>query len=177
MIELILIQMFMKLVGFPTYTYAVVVFSLLFGAGIGSAASIKINFGKINQLMIPFLASLTTIVLLLVLKGPIFDIALQWSLSVRIFIAAVLLFPIGFFLGMPFPIGITLAKNKPPGTVAWCWAMNGLFTVIGGLLSGILSIYFGFTITILAASALYLVAMVLVRSMHRAGSVAETSAV
>ena len=176
-IELILIQMFMKLVGFPTYTYAVVVFSLLFGAGIGSAASIKINFGKINQLMIPFLASLTTIVLLLVLKGPIFDIALQWSLSVRIFIAAMLLFPIGFFLGMPFPIGITLAKNKPPGTVAWCWAMNGLFTVIGGLLSGILSIYFGFTITILAASALYLVAMVLVRSMHRAGSVAETSAV
>ena len=175
-IELVLIQMFMKLIGFPTFTYATAVFSLLLGAGLGSAASAQLGETRLSRLRWPFLAALLTIVLLLVFRDAVFGVALQSSLVVRMLIAALMLVPVGFFLGMPFPIGITLARTKPPGTVAWCWAMNGLFTITGGLLSGILSIYIGFTFTILAASALYIVAMLLLGPMFNSGrSLASTA--
>lgn len=166
-IELVLIQMFMKLIGFPTYTYATAVFSMLLGAGLGSAASARLQSDSLKQLRIPFFAALVCIALVLVFRDPIFHVALQADLAVRIAIAVAMLLPVGFFLGMPFPIGITLAKDKPEGTVAWCWAMNGLCTIVGGLLSVILSIYLGFTITIVAVSMLYVLAVLLLARMFR----------
>jgi uncharacterized membrane protein len=39
--------------------------------------------------------------------------------------------------------------------------MNGLFTVIGGILSVVLSIYYGFQMTLLFAMMIYLLAWVL----------------
>ncbi len=168
-IELVLIQMFMKLIGFPTYTYATAVFSILLGAGLGSAASARLDEKRLSQLRIPFIAALVTLVLVLLFRDMVFDVALQASLAVRMLVSALMLIPVGFFLGMPFPIGITLAKSKPDGTVAWCWAMNGLCTIIGGLASVVLSIYYGFTVTILAASLLYVVALLLLGRLFRSG--------
>lgn len=164
-IELVLIQMFMKLIGFPPYTYATAVFSLLLGAGLGSAVSARLDTESLAQLRLPFLAALGVILLVVVFRDAVFAIALQSSIGVRMLVATLMLVPTGFFLGMPFPIGITLAQGKPPGTVAWCWAMNGLFTIIGGLLSGILSIYIGFTLAIGTALVFYIIALILLGPM------------
>lgn len=62
-------------------------------------------------------------------------------------------------MGMPFPLGIMTIKNQPQGSIAWAWAMNGLFTVIGGLSSVLLSIYSGFRVTLIAAMLIYVVAL------------------
>ncbi|GJL81679.1 MAG: hypothetical protein DHS20C01_13130 [marine bacterium B5-7] len=164
-IELVLIQVFMKLIGFPTYTYATAVFSMLLGAGLGSAFSSRLDFNRLSSLRKPFMAVLITIGILLITKDMLFNFALTWSLGIRMLIASLMLVPVGFFLGMPFPIGISLARFKPQGTVAWCWAMNGLCTIVGGLLSVVLSLYLGFTLTIIAASMLYLLAMLLLGRM------------
>jgi hypothetical protein len=91
----------------------------------------------------------------------IFEIFLQNNVAVRIAVASLLLFPIGFFMGMPFPLGILAIEKKPRGAIAWAWAMNGLFTVIGGILSVVLSIYYGFQMTLLFAMTIYLLAWVL----------------
>jgi sugar phosphate permease len=70
----------------------------------------------------------------------------------------VLIFPLGFFLGMPFPLGILTLENLPRGAVAWAWGMNGLFTVMGGLAGVILSITWGFQVTLLIAAFQYVLA-------------------
>jgi hypothetical protein len=70
-----------------------------------------------------------------------------------------MMFPIGFFLGMPFPLGILILENRPPGAIAWAWGMNGLFTVVGGLLAIVFSIEWGFSITLLIACLLYAMAL------------------
>lgn len=44
--------------------------------------------------------------------------------------------------------------------------MNGLFTVIGGILSVVLSIYCGFRVTLLAALFVYLLAFALFAKMR-----------
>ena len=113
-----------------------------------------------------------TVGLVVAFRDHAFAIALQSDLAVRIAVAVGVVAPIGFFLGMPFPIGITLANDKPDGTVAWCWAMNGLCTIVGGLMSVILSIFLGFTITLILAASLYVVAIFLLRRMFATHEVA-----
>ena len=63
-------------------------------------------------------------------------------------VAALMMFPAGFFLGMPFPLGILTLEQRARGAVAWAWGMNGLFTVIGGILAVVCSLQWGFTVTL-----------------------------
>jgi hypothetical protein len=88
-----------------------------------------------------------------------------------------MIFPLGFFLGMPFPLGILAIEHQPRGAVAWAWGMNGLFTVIGGLASVFGGVEIGFDYTIIIALVLYGCALAVYRKMRDTvtrGSVAGT---
>ena len=159
-VELVFIQIFMKLVGYPLYTYSVVVFALLLAAGTGSVVSEKMKINPASRWLIPFIGVLISNGLLLLIYPSYFELFLQSSTVVRIFAAIALIFPVGFFMGMPFPLGIMTIKDQPQGAIAWAWAMNGLFTVIGGLSSVLLSIYAGFRVTLIAAMLIYLLAFI-----------------
>jgi spermidine synthase len=154
-LELVFIQKFTHLIGSPLYTYSTVIFTLLFAAGIGSAASEKMGISTQRRWAVPFAGTLIVGLGLLLLYPVLFHAALALSLPGRIIAAAVMIFPLGFFLGMPFPLGILAIANRPAGAVAWAWGMNGLFTVAGGLLSVLLSMMLGFNIAITIALALY----------------------
>jgi spermidine synthase len=158
-IEFVFIQIFMRLIGSPLYTSSVVIFMLLFSAGIGSFSTKKLNISPATRWQVPFLGILATILLLLLTYPIIFNFFLASPLPIRILIACVLIFPLGFFLGMPFPLGILTLQNRPRGAVAWAWGMNGLFTVIGGLAGVILSITWGFQVTLLIAAFQYVIAL------------------
>jgi hypothetical protein len=54
LIELVFIQIFMKLIGYPVYTYALVLFTLLLGAGIGSVASRSLGISPAARWSWPF---------------------------------------------------------------------------------------------------------------------------
>ncbi len=56
---------------------------------------------------------------------------------------------------MPFPIGILRVESQPKGALTW--ALNGFFTVVGGLLSVILSLFLGLFLTLLSGLIIYLV--------------------
>jgi hypothetical protein len=101
-----------------------------------------------------------------------FDHALGLSLPLRILVAALLILPLGIVMGMPFPLGILALKGRPRGAIAWAWGLNGLFTVVGGLASVVLSVFFGFRVTLLVAFAIYAVALSAFAHIRRAGAVA-----
>ena len=166
-IELVFIQIFMKLVGSPLHTYSTVLFTLLLAASLGSAWSGKLTRIGAQGWRLPFLAILAAGALLLVTYGPVFNFFLAYALPVRMFAAALLIFPVGVFLGMPFPLGILLLEKQPRGAIAWAWGLNGLFTVVGGLLSVVLSIVVGFRLTLILAFAIYAVAMAMFSRMRR----------
>lgn len=156
--ELIFIQIFMKLIGYPLYTYSTIVFALLLAAGIGSAISGKVGISPQRRWAVPFVGIFVFSILVLFIYQPYFELFLQSSTLVRIVAASALVFPLGIFLGMPFPLGILTIVKQPQGSIAWAWAMNGLFTVIGGLGSVLLSIFYGFQLTIITAIVFYIVA-------------------
>jgi len=166
MIELVNIQKFMYVIGSPLYTYSTVIFTLLLGAGIGSAASEKLGIEPKRRWAIPFLGIVILGASLQALYPQLARAALELSTSGRVVVSGLMLFPLGFFMGMPFPLGVLAIKDRPPGAVAWAWGMNGLFTVVGGLLSMLLSLKFGFNFAIVLALVLYGLAFVSFRSLR-----------
>ncbi len=156
--ELAFIHIFMHFIGFPLYTYATVIFTLLIAAGIGSGCSKKLGVGVANRWSWPFLGILISGMSLLILHPYIFDFFLASAPEIRVIVAAAVMFPLGFFLGMPFPLGILALQHQPRGSIAWAWGLNGLFTVIGGLASVLFSLLLGFKITLLAALTVYVIA-------------------
>ena len=166
-IELVLIQIFMKLIGFPLYTFSVVIFTLLVAAGMGSWSSAFMGISPYRRWYWPFLGILMYGTGFLLIYPGLFDIFLGSGVLVRSIVAGVVIFPLGFFLGMPFPLGILLIENHSKGAIAWAWGMNGLFTVIGGILSVLISIYFGFSTTLIFSMLIYMLAYLLYSKMHR----------
>jgi hypothetical protein len=158
-IELVFIQKFMHLIGSPLYTYSTVIFTMLFAAGIGSASSERLGIGPRRRWAVPFVAILALGLALVALYPMLAKLALALPLTGRVFASAAMIFPLGFFLGMPFPLGILAISNQPRGAIAWAWGMNGLFTVVGGFMSIILSVWMGFNFAVLLALGLYAVAL------------------
>ena len=157
-IELTFIQVFMKLVGFPVHTYAVVIFTLLFSAGVGSLASRRLGIAPERHWHWPFVGILAYGGLLIFAYPHVFALFLASVDTVRIAVAAALMCPLGFCLGMPFPLGILALERQPRGAIAWAWGLNGLFTVLGGLASVLLALFLGFRETLLFALAAYAIA-------------------
>ena len=157
-IELTFIQKFMQLVGSPLYTYSTVIFALLCSSGLGSLASAKIAPQGTARWRIPFTAIIVLLVAFVLMQSTLFRIGLSFDLPGRILFASLVIFPIGFFLGMPFPLGVLSIEGRSRGAVAWAWGMNGAFTILGGVSSVVLSIAYGFTVTLLTSTVVYLIA-------------------
>ena len=166
-LQLVFIQIFMKLIGYPLYTYTTVVFTFLFAAGVGSLMSEKMQLLEKRRWWIPFIGIVVSTLALLFYQQVLFDAFLQYSTIARVVISILMIFPLAFFLGMPFPLGILAVQYKPEGTVAWAWAFNGLFTVVGGIFCAIFSVYFGFRATMLVAICIYLLALLMYQGLFR----------
>jgi hypothetical protein len=87
----------------------------------------------------------------------------------RLVVSAVLLIPLGFAMGMPFPTGLrALAATPAPefpasldNAVEWAWAMNAAASVLGSVLAMVIAIQFGLTATLACGATAYLLALVL----------------
>ena len=167
-IELIFIQLFHKLVGFPLYTYATVVFAFLISAGIGSYTTDYFKMHKNRLRYLPFVCIPLYGFLLLALKGSMLDYFLQWPAILRMMMTVIMIFPLGFFMGMPFTLGIACSHEKGRGAVGWAWAVNGLFTVLGSVISIVTAIYIGFISTLMVAFFIYILAGVLLSRFSEA---------
>jgi spermidine synthase len=160
LIELMLIQLFMKLLGYPLLAYTTVIFAMLLSAGIGSMGAERLGIEPAKRWFIPFLGILVSGTILLMVRTPLFDLLLGRSGSERVLATLLMIFPLGFFMGMPFPLGILHLRKVPEGAIAWAWGINGLFTVLGGGIAGVISVFWGFKVVFLIAMGVYLIALV-----------------
>jgi spermidine synthase len=165
-LELVFIQKFMHLIGSPLYTYSTVIFMMLIGAGIGSASSERLGITSQRRWAMPFVAVIAIGLALVALYPTVAHVALALPLGGRVFVSGLMIFPLGFFLGMPFPLGILAIAHQPRGAIAWAWGMNGLFTVVGGLASVIIGLELGFNFAVISALALYACALAVFKKMR-----------
>ncbi len=71
--------------------------------------------------------------------------------------SALLLVPLGFAMGMPFPSGLRALSSgdldAKHGAVEWAWAMNAASSVLGSVLAIVIAIQFGLTVTLACGAA------------------------
>lgn len=168
LIEISMIQRFALLLGFPTLSLSVSLFTLLIATGVGARFSAVIKRWPVGGLPV---VTGTLVVLSLVymtVAESITDTALAWDQWARIAVVVALLFPIGLLLGVFLPTGIDDAVAAAGADqairgrlVAWCWAVNGFFSVIGSSVTTILSMAVGFNQALLTGLGMYVAAVVL----------------
>ncbi len=157
MIEIPLIQKFILYLGHPTLAFTFVLAALLVGSGIGGYYShIKI-FNKLKTFYLPpAMVAFINIILLLSLEF-IFQSTATLNIVGRISIAVILVMLQGFFMGMPFPRGIKLlGKSGKNELVPVMWGVNGITSVIGSVLSTVLSMLIGFTGAMIIGAVVYI---------------------
>jgi len=152
-IEVVLIQQFALLVGPSAYSIATVLLTLLIGSGVGSRLSTKIST----------ITAFAGIGIWLLLDVFFFAAMAErfgaLPMALRMLVAAVMVFPLGLFMGMPFPKGVRIVGSL----VDWGFAVNGAASVFGGTLALLVAFTWGFRVTLLAAGIVYLVAYLLIR--------------
>ena len=160
LIEISLMQRFSLFLGSPVLSMAVLLSSLLAGAGMGGLWSKRLITPTQTTRGIAR-ASLCVAVIVLgyaVVLPLILNQLLGLAFLVRIGIAVALLLPLGFCMGIPFPSAIRLLPEiQMESLIPWMWGVNGLGSVLGSTLTIAVAIRFGFTEAMIASTALYVI--------------------
>jgi MFS family permease len=160
-VEMAFIQRFILFLSHPLYAVSVVLFAFLLFAGLGSRFSEGLQpgaAGRLSPAAWPVAAIAVLSLLYLVLLPPVFDALIGLPDLAKIPISILLIAPLGFAMGMPFPLGVAAVAAGNQELVPWAWGVNACASVVSAVLATLLAIHAGFTVVLLLALALYLVA-------------------
>jgi len=167
-IEICLIQKFTLFLGQPVYTMLTVISTMLIFSGIGSMVSEKIiGLFKNNAHIIYIIIVLLTLIIGLI-NSVIFETYVRADVLWRVIISVILIAPLAFFMGIPFPYGMSKIDDNSKYLVAYSWGVNGFFSVIGSVLAVMLSMSFGFRTVFIISALIYSAAMVTVKMLRPA---------
>lgn len=174
MVEIAFIQRFVLFLGYPTYALTVVVFLMLLSSGAGSLVSRR-WFGEPTRVVLA-MAFIVVALLIYVFALPrLLESMIGLAFPAKLMVSALLLLPLGFTMGMPFPSGLrALASGNGGemhtghGAVEWAWAMNAASSVLGSVLAIVIAIQFGLTATLACGAAAYVLAMLLLTTFRKA---------
>src|SRR5919108_1688835 len=159
LIELALLQKLILLLGNPTMTFAILLFTLLISSGSGSLLSSRIARNNMKNLVFVIGGIAAIGILYAVFLPFIVYSTIAEPFEVKAAISAAVLAPIGFLMGMPFPTGIRLLKADRPEYIPWMWAINGAFSVLGAVLAIALGIMYGSSYALILGISIYLIAL------------------
>jgi hypothetical protein len=158
-IEVSLIQKMILPLGNPSYAFALVLTSILISSATGSILSHR--FSKLKNpftlLYISFIAISISFIMQFVYQVS------PYQLYLKVFMIFIMLLPVGFFMGIPFPLGIKTLGEKEPSLIPWAWAINGCFSVLAPILTIIIAMEFGFNSVLLLGGMAYIMAFLSLR--------------
>jgi spermidine synthase len=167
LVEISLIQRLTVFLGHPTYSFVVVLTTLLFSSGVGSYVSGWWNRRGTATALVQALAGL--IVLLAVYVFVVYDLFISLmalAKTWRIVLAVAVLVPPGLLMGMMFPMGIQIARRAHEHLVPWGWGVNGAFSVFASVCSLVISLNLGLKAGLAIGTLCYLVALAVIWSLR-----------
>src|SRR5262245_34216146 len=156
LIQIPFLQRFSVYLGHPTYTFAIILFSMICFTGIGSFISERFPIERNRWVLkLPLAIGVAVLVLIYVIQ-PIMDSTIQFGLPVRSLVVIACSAPISVLLGFCFPVGMTLVGRLSPDATAWMWGVNGAAGVLASIMAVAISMWLGIHINLLAAGLLYI---------------------
>jgi hypothetical protein len=164
LVEIAFIHRFSLFLGEPFSAIAVTLASFLVAAGVGSGTSGGIA-ARWPQ------AAISLVVGAVVVIGTAYALALPslfatlmgLPTAVKMLIAAGLIAPLGFAMGLPFPLGLNRLSVEAPDLVPWAWGINGCASVVAAVVASLLAMEVGFTAVLAVALGLYAAAALVFR--------------
>jgi hypothetical protein len=163
LVEITFIQRFVLFLGHPTYALTVVVFLLLLSSGIGSVFS-KRWIAEGAKAWLPIAAIVSAVIIYIVILPPLLNRFVGEPFVAKLAISALILAPLGFIMGMPFPTGLSMLathRERSSNLIEWAWAMNAASSVLGSVLAIVIAIEWGLNITLACGAAAYFLALLL----------------
>ncbi len=168
-VETVLIHELILFIGHPTYAVTAVILAMLLSSGIGSIVAGMIPQDKLIRIL---RIVITTALILGVLQAwfipkLLYQYGLGWPMIARFVTTCIVLTPLGFVMGMPFPIAMRVVPASASGLVPWAWALNGWMSVIAGLSTMILSRIWGYSEAFGIALIFYVAALALTGTLRK----------
>jgi len=158
-IEIAFIQKFILFLHHPVYSVTVVLCTFLISASLGSYASRSLHAMRHGHFA-PILGIAALALFYILFFKNLTGVFLDQFVPVKIAVTVLLISPLGFLMGMPFPLGLQRAAVLSPSLIPWAWGVNGFASVISASLATLIAIHGGFNVLILTAVGLYLGAAV-----------------
>jgi len=156
LIEISLIQKFAVFLGHPTYSILVVLFTMLLFSGLGSFTSKKLREkAGVKGLFILLILVVATVGSANMFVLPFFN---SWPILPRIIYSFATMALAGFFMGMPFPTGLSLLNKKVRESAPWFWGVNGAASVVSSVVATAISIFYGISATFFTGLLCYFAA-------------------
>jgi hypothetical protein len=165
LVEIAFIQRFVLFLGYPTYALTVVVFLMLLSSGLGSLVSRR-WFSNPARVVLALGFIVIALVVYIFALPRLLEAMIGLAFSAKLLVSGLLLIPLGFAMGMPFPSGLRAlsgdgSASAKHGAVEWAWAMNAASSVLGSVLAIVVAIQFGLNITLACGVTAYLLAILL----------------
>jgi hypothetical protein len=176
LVEIACIQRFVLFLGHPTYALTVVIFLLMLSSGAGSLLSRR-WLPRTELAWMPVAMVIAALLVDVFFLPNWLEACVGLGLYSRMAVSALLLAPLGFAMGMPFPTGLRALAAGPvvdvpsgateeDNAVEWAWAMNAAASVLGSVLAMVIAIQFGLTVTLACGAAAYLLALLLLPTLR-----------
>lgn len=161
-VEIALLQRLIIFLGHPTYALSTVLFTLLLASGAGSFVTARVLITQ-ERARLPVLA-----LIVLILVGALILVLMPWTANtfaasqtpVRIAVAVLLAAPLGFLMGVPFPLGMTKAKPLGSDLLPWLWGINGAASVWSSVLATGVCLWFGISQAFICGLISYVISAV-----------------
>lgn len=161
-VEISQMQRLIVFLGHPVYGLSVVLFTLLLASGLGSFTTNNLSkTAKLTSFNSP-VARFGILLIVPIIFGSITPLLVSnfagAETFTRIAIAVALLFPLGLYMGMAFPIGMLMAGGEQKELTPWLWGINGATSVCASVVAVAIALNFGITATFWCGFACYLLA-------------------
>ncbi len=164
-VETVLIHALVLFVGHPTYAITVVVLAMLVSSGVGSFIGERVPVSRLRWILVAIVV--LGAIQAFVIPPMLYAYALTWPLLARCIVTGLLLVPLGFVMGMPFPMGMRSLPDAGRPLVPWAWAINGWMSVVASLGTILVARMWGYTPGFLVALGAYVLAALLAGAMGR----------
>lgn len=157
-VEISMTQKCFLFLGHPVLSIAVMLFSILAGAGMGGLASRIVVSERMHRALAFSLLAVAVILFGYTAIVPIlFNALIGFSLGIRMLVAVFLLTALGVAMGFPFPLALRMLNDKRSRFIPWMLGINGLSAVFGSALSVAVAIKAGIIQALWIGALLYFV--------------------
>jgi spermidine synthase len=156
LIEIYLIQRLAVFLSNPTYSTSIVITVMLISSALGNITSGLLK--RYRVFVVPIACVLISGGFLFYILGLDSFLAIFHSSSMmtRFFVAALIIAPPAFFMGVPYPNGLDSLQERKPHLLPWAWGMNGGLSLVGSALARIFSVSSGFPVLLKIGICIYL---------------------